>query len=345
MNRQALELRWQSAAATALSERRDATWFTTPKRRRAPLAAAVQDAVSRREFLALAAACSVLPVTAAESKPRHTPVVDTHTHCFAGKADTRFPYHPRGTYQPEQPTSPEFLLKLMDGAGVDFAVVVHPEPYQDDHRYLEHCLAVGKGRLKGTLLVFCDRPGSMEKLPDLAKRLPVVTARIHAYQPDRLPPFGKPELRRLWRLASEHGLAIQLHFTPNHAAGFEPLIREFKQTRVIVDHLGRPFDAPPGDHERIVRWADFPNVVMKLSSLPAPDAKEAAELPRVLRRLADAFGPERLIYGGGFDEKATAESYRAERERTAKLLNFLSPEARMKVLGGNAAKLFRFGAA
>ncbi len=35
----------------------------------------------------------------------------------------------------------------MTEGGVDHAVVVHPEPYQDDHRYLEHCLAVGKGWL------------------------------------------------------------------------------------------------------------------------------------------------------------------------------------------------------
>ena len=295
--------------------------------------------MNRRTFLFSAA--STASVLAAAPPPRPV-VVDTHTHCFAGKADARFPYHPRGTYQPELPTSPEFLLKLMDGAGVDFAVVVHPEPYQDDHRYLEHCLAVGKGRLKGTLLVFCDRPGSMAKLPELVKRLPVVTARIHAYQTDRLPPFGKPELRQLWKLASDHGLAVQLHVEPRYAAGFEPLIREFKQTRVIVDHLGRPFQGTAEDNDRVLRWADFPNVVMKLSSFPARDAKDAADLPRVVHRLADAFGANRLIYGGGFDEQATAESYRAERERTAKLLDFFTPEARAKVLGANAAKLFGF---
>ncbi len=302
--------------------------------------------MNRRTFLCSATTSATgLALLGAESKSRRTPVVDTHTHCFAGKADTRFPYHPRGTYQPEQPTSPEFLLKLMDGAGVDFAVVVHPEPYQDDHRYLEHCLAVGKGRLKGTLLVFADRPGSMEKLPDLAKRLAVVTARVHAYQPDRLPPFDKPELRQLWKLAGDHGLSVQLHFEPRYAAGFEPLIREFKQTRVIVDHLGRPFQGTAEDYDRVLRWSALPNTVMKLSSLPEPATKEAAELPRVIRRIADAFGPDRLIYGGGFDEKATAESYRRERERLAGLLSFLTPEARAKVLGGNAARLFGFTAA
>jgi len=95
----------------------------------------------------------------------------------------------------------------MDGAGVDFAVVVHPEPYQDDHRYLEHCLAVGKGRLKGTCLLFADRADTPKRMADLAKTLPLVAVRIHADNPDRLPPFGTPELRAFWKSAAESGLA------------------------------------------------------------------------------------------------------------------------------------------
>lgn len=280
--------------------------------------------ISRRALL--------MALAASDQKP-----IDTHIHLFE---PARFPYHPAATYQPPAETLANYAPFA---AGVlSHSIIVHPEPYQDDHRYLEHCLAAGKGRLKGTLLVFADRPGSMEQLPELAKRLPIVAARIHAYQPDRLPPFDRPELRRLWRLAGDHGLAVQLHFVPEHAAGFEPLIREFRQTRVIVDHLGRPFGAKPADHERVLRWADRPNVVMKLSSLPAAGERDAVELPRVLRRIADAFGADRLIYGGGFDEKATAESYRRERERLAGLLDFFSAEARRKVLGGNAAGLFGF---
>ena len=47
---------------------------------------------------------------------------------------------------------------MADG-GVDFAIVVHPEPYQDDHRFLEHSITIGKGELKGTALVFAGRDG------------------------------------------------------------------------------------------------------------------------------------------------------------------------------------------
>ena len=69
--------------------------------------------------------------------------IDTHVHCFAGRDEPTFPYHPDAPYQSAQPATPEHLLKCMDGAGVDFAVIAHPEPYQDDHRYLEHCPEVG----------------------------------------------------------------------------------------------------------------------------------------------------------------------------------------------------------
>ena len=116
----------------------------------------------RREFLQSAGAAAIVGCASHASgfAKSNSVRVDAHLHCFAGKNDRRFPYHERGPYQPNEPATPQHLLRCMADGGVDYAVVVHPEPYQDDHRYLEHCLAVGKGRLKGTLLLFADRPGS-----------------------------------------------------------------------------------------------------------------------------------------------------------------------------------------
>ena len=186
------------------------------------------------------------------------PVIDTHLHCFAGRDSKTFPYHERAPYRPEAAATPEHLLKCMDGAGVDYAVVVHPEPYQDDHRYLEHCLDVGKRRLKGTCLVFADQPDSVKQLPDLVKKLAVIAVRVHAYAPERLPPFGKPELKALWRQAGELGLAVQLHLEPRYAPELEPLIEDFTDVRVVIDHLGRPFQGTPKEHAVIVRWTARP---------------------------------------------------------------------------------------
>ncbi|QDV35547.1 amidohydrolase family protein [Tautonia plasticadhaerens] len=303
----------------------------------------------RRQFLRAAAASPLLAssglVRAVEDDDR-PPVVDTHLHCFAGPDDPRFPYHPDGPYQPEMPAPPERLLRLMAEAGVDYAVVVHPEPYQDDHRYLEHCVDVGGEKLKGTCLFFADEPGSIDRMTALVRRREgqIVAARIHAYAPDRLPPFGTPELRALWEQIGELGLAVQLHFEPRYAPGFEPLIEAFPGTTVIIDHLGRPFQGTPEEHAVVVGWSRFPNTIMKLSSLPERGQYPHRDIAPVNRSLTDAYGPDRLIYGGGFNAEATPESYRAYRERLRSYLTHLTAEQQAKVLGGNAARLFGFGA-
>lgn len=300
---------------------------------------------TRRQFLGTSlTALAIGRIASANQEASRSPRVDTHLHCFAGKGDARFPYHARGPYTPAEAATPEHLLKCMDEAEVDFAVVVHPEPYQDDHRYLEHCLAVGDKRLKGTALFFSDQDGSLEKLPELAKRVNLIAVRVHAYAPDRLPPFGKPELRRLWQMATDLGLAVQLHFEPRYAPGFEPLIREFRDTRVIIDHLGRPFQGTPAEHATVVKWSRYPNTIMKMASIPSNTSYPHRDINPIIKQLTDSYGADRMIYGGGFGADATGESYRVAFDRAESLLGHLAESDRAKILGGTAVRLFGFNA-
>lgn len=310
----------------------------------------MQPSTTRRDFLkAATAGIAGIAVTGAAggnargAEEKRAPVVDTHLHCFAGKDDPRFPYHADAPYRPAEAATPEQLLKCMQDGGVDYAVVVHPEPYQDDHRYLAHCLEVGQGRLKGTCLFFADRPDTFEKLPALAKKLPLVAARVHAYAPDRLPPFDKPELKKLWKLSGELGLAVQLHFEPRYAPGFEPLIKEFPDTRVIIDHLGRPLQGTPEEHAVVVGWSKHKHTILKLSSLADTRTYPHRDLGPIVKQIVSAYGPDRLISGGGFGPGATGASYRAFRDQVRVHLGDLSASDQAKVFGGTAAKLFGFG--
>lgn len=301
--------------------------------------------LQRRRFLqtSVAALGAAGAVSSAPNQER-VPIIDTHLHCFAGANDKRFPYHARAPYRPEEAATPESLLRCMEGAGVNFAIVVHPEPYQDDHRYLEHCLQVGKNKLKGTCLFFADRADAANQMTNLAKRLPLVAARIHAYSPDRLPPFERPELRDFWKTIASLNLAVQLHFEPRYAPGFEPLIREFSDTRVIIDHLGRPFQGSPEEHAVVVRWSRFKNTVMKLSAIPTERQYPHRDIRPIIRELTEAYGAERMIYGGGFGTGTTPESYRAAREQARGYIAHLRDADQAKILGGTAARLFGFRA-
>jgi Amidohydrolase len=134
----------------------------------------------------------------------------------------------------------------------------------------------------------------------------------------------------------------QLHFEPRYAPGFEPLLKEFPRTTVIIDHLGRPFQGSPEENAVVHGWAKLPNTVMKLSSLPEKGQYPHRDVGPVIRDLVGRFGPDRLIYGGGFGPGATGASYRAYREKVCSYLTDLSAGDQAKVLGGTAARLFGF---
>ena len=274
------------------------------------------------------------------------PVVDCHLHCFDGRASKRFPYHARAPYRPEPALTPELALACMDGANVEFGVFVHPETYQEDHRYFEHCLEVAnakKLRWKGTCHLFADRPGWKEELTRLSKKLPHTLAafRVHAYAPERLPPFGAG-LRALWKAGADLGLVAQIHFEPHYAAGFAPLIEEFSKTPVLIDNLGRPLLATTEEFQAVLRWARFPHVHMKLSGLPNPDEYPFRPVRPFIDQILAAFGPERLVWGGAFGAHATPASYAAARDTIRAHFSHLDAPAQAAILGGTAKRLFGF---
>jgi predicted TIM-barrel fold metal-dependent hydrolase len=57
----------------------------------------------------------------------------------------------------------------------------------------------------------------------------------------------------------------------------------------------------------------------------------------MINRLAQEFGPDRMIYGGGFNSEATGTTYRAAREQARSHISFLSAADKAKVIGENAA--------
>jgi predicted TIM-barrel fold metal-dependent hydrolase len=83
---------------------------------------------------------------------------------------------------------------------------------------------------------------------------------------------------------------------------------------------------------------------MKLSAIPSRRNYPHRDVRPVIRQLTEAFGPDRMIYGGGFGAGATPESYRAAFERARTFLDHLSAEDQAKILGGTAARLFGFKA-
>jgi predicted TIM-barrel fold metal-dependent hydrolase len=266
--------------------------------------------------------------------------IETHVHLFDPE---RVPYAPDAPYKPAA-YKLEDHLKLVEAAGLVHSIIVHPEPYQDDHRYLEYCFAhePRPGYFKGTCLFDPLREDTPRRMRALAERWPkrIVALRIHemSMTPEtsgriRNRDMKDPGMLTCWQAVASMGMAVQMHFIPGQAPNIRSLAAKLPETTVILDHMGRPVQGTEKEYEEVLKLAELPRVILKYSNW----GEYKGDLSRLTKRLYDNFGPERIIWGMLGN---TPAEYRKQVTRFEELLAFASEADRARIRGGNAQKLF-----
>lgn len=306
------------------------------------------DRVSRRQLLA-----GALGAAPALWAARPTGIlVDTHIHLFDPQ---RFPYHVNATYRPPAQTLEQYVQFVRE-AKIDHAVIVHPEPYQDDHRYLEYCFEKepSPGFFKGTCLFDPVSPQTPQRMEALVRKLPgrIVALRIHVNRDPKTPPttagpirdrdLRAPAMKDTWKQAGALGLAIQMHFIPYYAPQIFALASEFRNVPVVLDHLARAGQGTAAEYEEVLRLAELPRIYMKYSAVPYSSQQEYphSDVKPLVRRVFTAFGEDRIIWGGLGMSMGEFEKQAALLEG---MFDFASQPARAKIRGLNALRLFGFG--
>lgn len=281
------------------------------------------------------------------------PVIESHIHLFSADVQ-RFPFSSQAPYRPAAHPV-EAYVPFATAAGIQHVVIVHPEPYQDDHRYLEYCFAHAPRPdfFKGTCLFDPIAPDTPDRLEALVKRYPdrIVALRIHEMSQPGAPPLTSgpikdrdlrsPAMRATWGKVQDLGLMIQMHFLPHFAPAIGELAVQFPRVPVILDHLGRGGQETPDDFAAVLQLARLPQTYLKFSGVgysskqpfPYADAKP------LVRRAFDAFGPDRMMWGGlGY----TLQEFAKQKELFDFQLDFAKPVDRDKIRGLTALKLFRW---
>jgi predicted TIM-barrel fold metal-dependent hydrolase len=288
------------------------------------------------------------------SAPSGPGLIESHIHLFAGDL-ARFPYN-AASYAPH-PEPVEEYVKYVPHAHIAHAVIVHPEPYQDDHRYLEYAFAHEPlpGFFKGTGLFDPIDPETPQRMQMLVRRNPgrIVALRIHETHAAGTPSttgglirdrdLRDPQMAVTWRAAHELGLAIQVHCIPYYAAAIGELASKFPQTPVIIDHLARPGEGTPEEYKEVLKLAGIPRVYMKYTKTGVASASKQPfphqDAKPLVRRVYQAFGPDKIIWG-------ELGVNMTEFQQAAQLLDLMidtgSPSERARIQGLNAKKLFAF---
>jgi predicted TIM-barrel fold metal-dependent hydrolase len=262
-------------------------------------------------------------------------IVEWNAHIFSPDLD-KYPFHPQAAYRPEVAGNPPdplgAYLERLANEGIDRAVIVHPEPYGDDHRLVLECLEREPARLKGTSLFYPKDRDAPRKLEELVAQQPrIVATRFHAHRGKEmyLDSFADLGVRALWEKAVHLGLVVELHIGPNYAAQVAEALRAVPQTVALIDHLAEPHLGNGVEYAQVLDLAKFENVYMKLSGLNhfAADGPLYHSARPFTRRVIQAFGPDRMVWGSGSPRIVDAH------------LEGYSEEERQRVKGGNLANL------
>jgi predicted TIM-barrel fold metal-dependent hydrolase len=306
--------------------------------------------ITRREWIAGA----MLPALGVSSPAPKPVLIETHVHLVSGVVE-RFPLN-GASYKP-RPNPVEEFVKFAREVRIDHAVVVHPEPYQDDHRYLEYCFSQEPSPkfFKGTCLFDPVDPATPKRLQSLVKNNPgrIVALRIHKMHAAGTPStttgtirdrdLKDPQMALTLRAAHELGLGIQFHFIPHYAKPIGELLAKFPDMPVVLDHLARAGQGTPSEYDDVLRLAKLPRVYMKYSGTGVTASSKQpyphADAKPLVKRAYEAFGPDRIIWG----ELGNSVS---NFEKAGALLDTMfdyAPESdRAKIRGLNAQKLFGF---
>jgi L-fuconolactonase len=151
------------------------------------------------------------------------------------------------------------------------------------------------------------------------------------------------------RVASA-GLAFDVVTSWSAALDLVPqLAAKHPLLRIVIDHLGKP--PIGGDAAALAQWrallrasAAFPNVAAKLSGLAssvgAADSWTVEDLRPVVAEAVDAFGPDRLMYGGDWPVCLLAGGYTRTFEGLGDALDVSSAE-REQIHHGTATTWYR----
>ena len=138
----------------------------------------------------------------------------------------------------------------------------------------------------------------------------------------------KPVFKKLQEL----GLLVQVQLIPYYAPQLGALAAGFPGAPVLIDHFGLMARGTPAEYDEVIKLSKQPQFYMKISQLP-PNSKP------MVRRVYDAFGPDRLIWGSYGSNMDTFHKTLAQIDD---VFGFAPENERIKIRGGNAMKLFKF---
>jgi L-fuconolactonase len=270
-------------------------------------------------------------------------VVDPHVHVW--KNDPSYPWPADLKTPPAEDALPSTLLGLMRQHGVEKTVIVHVIYYRWDCRYAAAAVHEHPDKFAGVCRV---DPQSATIVADLEHWVAAGLGGV------RLSPGVGPggdwisdvrQMDLVCNRAAELKVPLCVLCGTARLPDVERVVERHRdRLDVCIDHMSDcPIDQPE-ELKKLLALARYPRVYVKLSHLWSLSRQiyPYADTHEQVRRLYDAFGPERLMWGTDWPEIEKYCGYGRALALYRDEIKFFTDDDRKWILGGTALKLWPF---
>ena len=304
------------------------------------------DNLTRRDALGvglsgMAALMTDTTLEAADSKDFREGFIDSHSHVWTPDVE-QYPLTKGKTKADLAPQSftAEELLAIVGKENVSRVVLIQHIGYHGfDNNYMIDMARQHAGRF--SIVAAIDE--NMHRPQDVIRIL-----KKQAVRGFRIRPEGRGDkwldgdgMAAMWKCAAEENLAMCTLLKPAELAAVDRMCQKFPETPVVVDHFGGAQE--DSEVDTLCRLAQHKRVHVKVSAFYAHGKKQPPyeDLAPKIRRVLEAFGPKRLMWGSDCpyqleDGNTYAASVALLRDR----LDFLTKSDRAWLLRKTAEKVF-----
>ncbi|MFH0847480.1 MAG: amidohydrolase family protein [Chloroflexota bacterium] len=240
------------------------------------------------------------------------------------------------------PIPAEQLLKLMEEAGVERAVLVQPViAYSYDNSYTTDSARHYPGKFVAIGAIDMLEKGAPDRLSYWVKERGMAGLRLFTGRDASW--IDDPRTFPVWERASTFKLPICIHVGQHELPRIRDLLKRFPSVPLLLDHLASPHiggDHPPEAPMGLFELAKFPNLYLKFSTMnfDALGTKPGL-IHDVFQQLVERFGAERMMWGSNFPTTHN-RPYKAMVELAQESLAFLGEENLKWLLGETALRLW-----
>jgi predicted TIM-barrel fold metal-dependent hydrolase len=245
----------------------------------------------------------------------------------------------------EKPTAEQLHQWMQEENVVAIAAVQKGMIYRTDNSYIVDAADLFPDEMRAVIIIDPREEKTLSMIRDGAERGIAGIRFFPINVTDKIAWLSSEESLKVWELANELGLIVDIEGPPTDGAALIPLIEgmadRFPNLTIVLDHIFLPTIADPdfGIGSNFDGFRARKNIYVKWTSLNMDVIREQGVAPeKVLRRAVDFFGADKVMWGS--DIGTSSGTYKEMVQRAIDSTALLNDEERAKILHDTGRRVF-----